>query len=614
MTKYYRTWDAADAAYQSKVDEACNEKATGRKKNDPRKTAMPISKSQLESFVTFLLSLYTDKEQFFELVGYSAQDEAGAELMSALLQRDLDDNKFPLILRQWLTNIARMGIGVMKVSWEETMIEGAPAPTMGVNAITGESEQGFAVPTEQAMVPDWQGNVIVNVSPYRFFPDPRLPLTRFQDGEFVASEDEYTQTELYSMQADGKIAGVEHIETMPHKSVGSVDRRTSPGFDVGRGNPTRSGDFKSTVVITEVIVKIVPAKFIDKKTKKPLGDSERPECYLCWYANDGRIVRFEAFEYPHKQFPFCLAQYNPDEEHFINDGLLGDIAPLQDVMTWLVNSRIANVRKVIQNRLVVDPSMLEMSDLTEHRSVIRTKAGSGRIGVDQAVHQLTQSDVTQSHLTDLKMFKDMTQDLTGITDAIQGNFFSGRRSAAEAKNVMAGAAGRLKATGSMLFLQAMKSLGEQMIANLRVGMTVEQYVKIYDADADPQRYISFRGVNPNDIQGRYDFSIADATIASERNQQAAALQEFLALVVSNPMAAQIFGLDPKLIAYQVLKLRGIKNPQRFSVQAALLAQEANAGVQQPIPTSPDQGTSEAQGIPGLDFLGAGGGQAALGPG
>lgn len=165
------------------------------------------------------------------------------------------------------------------------------------------------------------------------------------------------------------------------------------------------------------------------------------------------------------------------------------------------------------------------------------------------------------------MLQTQSQITTGISDNALGQFHGGRRSATEAKNVNAATASRLKMIASVVYYDAFEPLGRQMLSNLRQGLTAETYVKVFGLIKDPtlDAFSEFVKVQNSDLIGEYDFEIYDGTLPSEKVYQAQTLQEVLAVILPNPQMAMMLGLDPKSVFYEMMVLRGIRHPERFSL-------------------------------------------------
>lgn len=604
MSSYYAQWDKNDEVYQGKRQpDTADQKAQQR--GEPVKMIVPITYAQTQTFAAFCFSLFMQRENVFELMGKNENSHRPAKISESLLQRDLQFNLFEAKLYQILIDIARFSLGVVKITWcKETQVVREYTKTKPIDLGFFSLGGGREVVTEKT-VTKYQGNKLMSVSPYRFYPDTRLPITRFQEGEFCASEDEYSMTQLYQLQADGYVAGIDHIDPMRKDRVSTRGgHRMSEGFttpDVAN-TTVGSGQTQSTVIVTEVVRQIIPEKYmIDGK---PLGKGTRPEKWLIWYANDQRIIRCEKYGYMHDEYPYAVGTFSPDIHNLVGLALADTIDSLQDVMTWFINSRITSVRKVIQNFLVVDPAGVEMDDLKQRRPVIRLKPNMAlQGGIDRWIKQLEVNDVTTNHLKDADYLQGLIQLTTGINDNMLGQFHTGRRSATEARNVGTSAAARLKMTATLIFRMCLETMARQMVSNLKDGLDEETLVRVVGLNEASQT--PYLPVTRTDLAGEYDFEVFDGTLPSERSQAADIFAQLLEAFVKSPDSAIAIGLDPKKIYVELMELRNIKNPERFLLQQApQLPQQPNVvplpgqGAPAPTPAQP-QGANGLAALAGL---------------
>lgn len=563
MTTFYDRWDEFDDVYNGRrvPDEKDNR---AQKRGEPTKMVVPLTYAQVNTFIAFCFSTFFQRERVFELVGMGPEDSKPAKIGEALLERDLSYNTFEARVHQFLLDVAKFGLGVLKSGWvqeKQLVKEMVQQPTL--------SMLGMDFGTRMVEVETWKvkyaGNKVFNISPYRFFPDPRLPFSRLQEGEFIASEDTVSYVELRRLENEGQVAGIDHIKSMRKDLFEQSKRRMchTTLYDEGSGIPTIGSKRSSTHVWTEVQVKLVPNDFM--VADKPLGPEKYPVTYNVWTINDMRVVKCEPLGYVHGLFTYDVGECNPDMHNLVNEGLAGIIDQLQSVITWLINSHITSVRKNIDNKLVVDPAGVEMTDLKERRPVIRLKQEASRTGVDRWIKQLEVRDVTQNHISDANELQSIVQIVTGINDNALGQFHTGRRSATEARSVNSAAAARLKTIAMLLWKGAIEPLGRKMLSNLRDGLDPETFVKVLGEEGDPNDYIKFSKVNKNDLVGDYDFEMFDGTLPSERYAQAETLQELVLALFQSPEALAILGYDPRKLVDEILELKGIRNPVRFKL-------------------------------------------------
>lgn len=590
MSRYYDRWDKAIQVYKGEMwpDEEDRE---AKSRKEPMKAVMPIVYSQVNTFVAFCITLYTQREKFFELVPIGAEDHKAARVGEAFLQRDLDKSAFEVRLHQFLLDVARCSFGVFKTLWREEremVEEQVPVPPVSFFGLRlGQP----SMKTQMVEKVVYSGTQIVTVSPYRFFPDTRLPLSRFQEGEFVASEDIYSFASLRQMEKDGMVSGVEFIQ--PLQRTGENDRRfrAGDGAPIGRVGVVTENS-RDTVVITEIQRVIVPADF--KIDGEPLGPSKDPEKYVIWVANDTRVIKCEPLGYAHGLFTYDVGQFLPDDNELLGPSFIDSIGQLQDLITWFVNSRVASVRKVIGNKLVVDPSLVEWSDVESRKPVIRLKPNVVGRGVEKAVTQIALQDVTTNHLTDVAALEQMVQIATGVNDTLLGQMNTGRRTATENRNAATSAAARLKTTALMLYRSSIEPMGRKMLSNLQTGLDTMQVARVLG----PQVAIegqSFIKASKADLKGSYDFEVFDGTLPSERANAAAVLENALGMLVKVPQAAISLQLDPRAMFMEALLLRGIRNPERFTLQQLPQIPQNGNPTQQPGQPGQDPNGGRSQG-------------------
>jgi len=612
MSIYYPKWDKYDMIYRGyKYRDDEDRKAADR--NEPEKMVVPLTFAQINTFVAFCYTLYTQRPYFFEMVGTAGEDASAADIAEAVLERDLNTSNFRgAILINALRDIAKFGVGIIKHGWvKETQMQPVETTIPPLNFLGMTVGEPTTV-TSIEPVTKFLGNRLYNISPYRFFPDVRLPLTRFQEGEFCASEDEYAYTALKQMEKDGLIAGLDFVKDMS-TGVGTgipEDRRLFLSNLAGRTEAKLTGSqTKGMYLITEVQVKIVPNQF--KFGGKVLGEEDYPIMHIVWIANDQRIIRVERMNYLHNQFTYDVGQFDPDITLLVNGGVADALEALQDTVTWFINAHIMSVRKVISNYLIVDPTGIEMKDLSDRKPVIRLKSSAARSGVDRWVRQLAVQDVTQKHMADAETLKGLAQETTGITENLMGQYAKGRRSASESRSVNQGAAGRVQMVASQIWWSMFKPMGEKLLSNLRDGLDEQTLIRVLGQSAMPQPQLDpntgqpatdpqtgqpvtqpppdvtkFLDVDKADLVGNYDFVVFDGTLPSEKQSIAQALQEILQTILTNPEAARIFGIDAKKLLKKIMELKGIKNLDDYDLPPEMVQQMWNFAYGQLMPPPP----------------------------
>lgn len=597
MAKNYDQWDRYDQIYRGeRPADAQDKKAAVR--GEPAKMILPLTFGQVQTFVAFGYQLYNQRDYFYETIASGQEDEGAAKVASALLEQNLTYNKYRAVkLVQKLTDIARWGLGITKTSWVK---ETVPVVEQVVDqAKMSAVRPDMAAPVEPPMktqvtyATKYLGNKIVNISPYRWFPDARLPISRWADGEFCGDEIEESKA---SLQRNPLVAGMDYVADLGPE--GFKDRRMS--FLKRQSDPTSRGASVPAhyCLLTEIQIRLNPAKTeIDEGVM--LSDCDCEQIYLVWIVNDDRIVRISEAGHNHEEFSYECAQLFDDQNRFVNFSLCETLSALQDTATWFLNAHITNVRKNIFNQMIVDESAVNVDDIIARRPIIRMKAGRAGSGVDTWIKQLTTQDMTQNHVSDIGVLNGMSKEATGINETLLGQFSPGRRSAKEAGNVANYAASRLIMVLGSIWESSEAPQARKMLSNLRQGLDEPTLVRMYGqintqqdvqgaislvpglaAPQDPASRAQLQKVTKENLAGNYDLTVFNGTLPSQRQANANVLLKWLETALKDPRIVLATGLDPQLVLFEVFELLNVRNVQRFRLtperlqQLMLMAQPA----------------------------------------
>lgn len=594
MSKHYRKWDLQDQVYRGeRYPDVKDKKAALR--DEPEKMVVPNTFAQIMSFTSFLFLMFKQNDRFFELTP-TGEEDYGKKWQDCekIMDRDWKRSQGSRVLFQFLLDTARFGTAPLEISWakESVQVNIAETPALTQVLPSGISTSAPGLGGYQTFL-KFEGNKIKNVSPYRWFPDTSFPLSEFDRGDFCASEEDFTMGGLRQLQADGEVTGVDWIQPLSQNwrsNRGAESRFTFLPATQGWDNKVDS----SPVVVTKMRRRIVPKHF-EIREGVFLGPEDFPILYTIWIANDNRIIRCEPSGEWHQSLGYGLGQFTPDMHHTVNMGLADLIYRLQDVISWYVNSHITSVRRVIQNRNVINTSLIDTKSYDGDGDIF-IKKGVGKIDPRMVVSQLEAQDVTSGHMADADILGKMMQVVSGVNDNAMGQYNSGRRSASESRVVTAGAAGRMKMHGHLLWEMGLGRVGQMMLSNSRQSLSLPSFGRALGGIKDPQalalRYADFQGT-PEEIICSDDYLVFDSTLSSEKGFMAQNLQELLSIILqSNPMAAQnlTMRLDPMKIVAEMQYLRDGTPIERMQyspeemqmmMQQQALAQQQQAAEPQP---------------------------------
>ena len=243
------------------------------------------------------------------------------------------------------------------------------------------------------------------------------------------------------------------------------------------------------------------------------------------------------------------------------------IKPLGDTITWLFNSHFYNVRKVLNDQLVVDPSRVVMKDILDPKPgrLIRLKPAAYGSDPKLAVQQLQVMDVTQQHIRDVGFVAELVMRMTGVNDQIMGMVNTGgRKSATEVRASSTFGVNRLKTNSEYFSAQGWAPLAQKIVQNTQQFYDGEQLFKI--AGNLLLRAERFSKVTPDLIAGFYDFVPVDGTMPVDRYAQAALWRDIMAGMRQFPQLMMEYDI-PAIFAH-IANLAGIRNLQNFRIQVS----------------------------------------------
>jgi hypothetical protein len=325
-----------------------------------------------------------------------------------------------------------------------------------------------------------------------------------------------------------------------------------------RQGDDKKKDIKNNIDLFELEIELVPKAW-------GLGTSPSPEKWVITVANEAVIVSAEPLGLLHDKFTFDIIEHEVEGYALSKRSLLEVLAPLNDTLSWLFNSHMHNVRKAMNDMLVVDPSGVTMKDLTDPEAgrLIRLKPEAYGKDARAFVHQLQVVDVTQNHLRDSQLVMDMMQRIVGVVENAMGQQNrGGRQTATESRITSNFSVNRMKTNAEYY-----SAMGFQPLSMKLLQTTQQKYKgdKVFRIAGDLMNSKTPIRVRPEDIAGAYDFVPVDGTLPVDRYAQAMVWKEIFSIIASGrmPMA----GIDPLGILKHIAFLSGVKDFSRFEIQA-----------------------------------------------
>lgn len=579
MGNRHDRWREAERLYRAYVDP--DEKDAEGKQKYPwaKSVVIPVTYATVQTALSFDMAAFTQRQPVVALDGAGPEDVRAAKVMEQALHYEWRMKRMILELYTWLLDRRRYGVGILWNAWGE---DASFRTTREKRRVTlplfgTEIELGTRVRRERVVT--YEGNVAQVVDPYRFWWDHRVgSISRVQDGEFIGRTIRRSWSYMRE-QSEGDEPLYMNVDHLPRVS-GKRGMRPEGG-NISDGDSMRdavvgldnladqlgpnSVDFleKGYVELDEGIFKVVPSDY-------GLGTGTEPEKFWLTLGNDTVIVRAATFDYDHDQYPAAVMEGSLDAHSSMNPGNPEQLSALQDIMSWLFNSHYENVRKLLNDMLIVDPSIIEYQDLLDPqpgRHVRIRKEYYGELGVlDRGVKQLQVQDVTQGNLRDMQVVLDMIQRTMATPENIQGVTNPRDKTLGEQQMVQGAASGRLSIECRLAWEQGMNPWTNQRIANIQQLMETERWMQVvgeYPRALGVKPDYPFVKVDPDSIQGQFMYQPIDGNVKNSAMMIQSWERTFSA-VAADPELRGIFNVV-EMFRF-LAQLHGISNIDEYVLQ------------------------------------------------
>lgn len=598
MGDFHNRWRVNERRFQAYINTQDFEKLlenSNKKGETPSAVSItvPYAYATVWTIVTYLVHTFCGRKPIFQCGSYRAEDVEPARKMETMLQFNADKDRLVNTIFQWMIDGQIYGLGVTRTLWtteyrkRNRYVSGAPLGVAAPNLLPDTQmlqEESYLC---------YEGNQVRNIDPYHFFPDPRVPMEEVnRRGEFVfwrtyeglhSLKKAEAQNLLMFIEAIGKPSGGKGED----EAESNRNLRTDGSAHPGRVQENTEVDHFHQ--IDQGTVEIIPSEL-------GLGDSDEVEKWIFSIANKRQIIQAEPFDNYHGRHPVSVIEPNSVGYGFGQVGVVDMLGPIQDVLSWFVNSHMFNVRSALNNKFIVDPAFVEMQDLKNPGpgTFIRLKASAMGRDVRTMLQQLQVQDVTSSHINDMQNFMRLGDILSATNDNLRGvQEAGGRKTATEVRTAGESGASRLASLARRVSAQGMVDLAEQMSCNIQQYQSMEFYLKIVGMEG------AMTPINPGDLQGELYFPVHDGTLPLDRIALLDVWKEIWLAVATNQQLSMTYN-GPAIFEY-VADLGGARNLSQFRIQVA-----------QPGIEMPNQGVTPVNGaLPGT--RGNGNGAAAPAP-
>lgn len=592
MNKFYPRWQIAERKMQAYLhlpnyEQMLKDMNDSSKPPAPAIIMFPYKYAVISTIVTYGMNVFCGKAPFFSLGADSKEAADVVRYMETMLQRHMEKTKAIARIWQLLLDGEVYGCGVVRCVWnvkrgKRSVLRPPEQTEMFATAGDPSQLQSLLRTSEERVT--WAGNDIANIDPFMFFPDPSVPMSELSErGEFVFWREFVGKHVLLTQQKNGNLKYIDKVQPATSNAHDSKwwnlsHRSVLAGGDAHAGDNLRKQHFgqNNTYMFDQGSVEIIPAEL-------GLGPEMYPVKWLFGIVNKTQIVQAQELDLNHGRHPVEVSEPYTLGYSFGSPALGDYIGPVQDILSWFIDSHIYNVRAALNNQWVFDPSKIDEKSLKypQPGKHIRLKPLAYGTDVRQAIQQLPVQDVTANHMSDLNVFTRIGDMVSAVNDTTRGvQPAGGRRTATENRMVGESAFGRLGAHCKIISQQAVTTIVEQCVLNIQQLQDSDMWTKVIGEEA-------FLAKGQQLLTMDFTFPVHDGTLPLDRVALFERWKEILFGMAKTPtlMATHNF---PKVFEY-VAQLGGADNITSFRlVPEAEMDAMAKAGAAMPLPEAPGQ--------------------------
>jgi len=266
-----------------------------------------------------------------------------------------------------------------------------------------------------------------------------------------------------------------------------------------------------------------------------LSDSEYPEKWFFTLASDDVIVGCEKADHSHGMYPAAVASPEADGYSITPVSRIEIMYGLQGVLDFMFNSHVTNVRKAINDMLIVDPFLVNIKDLEDPSpgKLIRLRRPAWGRGVDKVVQQLQVNDITRANISDSAYITQWMDRISGADQSMQG----------------------------ALRQQFFQDIGTMFAVHTQQYMTQDSYIRVVGRQEEQLKKMFGKErvkVSPYELAVNYDLIVRDGSIPGTNIE---AMTQMWQVIATTPELHQEF--DTFRMFMYIAKQLGAKNLDDF---------------------------------------------------
>lgn len=514
ISERFESWNAIDQTMTTYIDlTESEERVQDDDHRKPVSIVFPYTYAILETVLGYLLSAYM-QDPIFRYEGKSGEDTIGAMLLELVVASHCKHSKSILNFHTQFRDSLCYGFGIVGTRWDVEkgykIVKNEEVDFYGNTTVSKSKEVGTV----------FEGTTLFNIDPYLSLPDPNCPIGNAQQGEMFGWMEKTNLMALLDEEKNGKeLFNVRYLKHVQNKftTIYNTDD-SNRNKKAGHSQPSRNSTVFNSLDVISFNIKLIPNDW-------GLGNSQYPELWKFRVACDSVLIEAKPIKLIHNKIPIGIMAPDFDGYSTTPISRMETLYGLQHTLDWMFNAHVANVRKAINDTLIVDPYLINVKDLANGKpgGIIRTRKPAWGRGVQGAVMQLAVNDITQGHMADSGVIRNAMDKVSGISSYMTGDLRDSgpdRLTGKEFQGTQQGGYTRMERIARIIGVQSFEDIGMQFASNVQQFMSEEAYVKtvgryeedlvkIFGADRTSNHRMK---VDPMDLLINYDVVVRDGSI------------------------------------------------------------------------------------------------------
>jgi hypothetical protein len=472
-----------DRAYQRQLNTTAEhiKAVRANMQGDARKMqdiTVPIIMPQVESAVAYQAGIFLTSHPIFGVVSTPDNMSAAMQFETVLGDQSVRYG-WPRELLKIFRDGFKYNFGAACVYWKKT-------PLKSVVTDTNISSAGLAAIREYS----YGGNCSKRIDPYNCFMDMTVaPADLHSEGEYFGWNEVVSRVQLKRMLSlldsdkttsatdafNSSFAGSGQDETsamsyytpeinkyLDLSTVNIGGNNWGQWMGLAQGSNSKLS-YKDHYVLTHFYCRALPSDFGSR--------GNQVKMYHGIIVNWSTVIFVEELNVAYDSLPCFIMQPYEDGLGYQTQSMLDNALPFQDMSSALWNISLESKRRLIFDRLVYNPRLIDKKDIDPVSSVSRIPLRNANIGKDdnaiaRAVYQIPyREDNSGTNIQMSEMISAMADQATGQNKVDRGQFQPGNKTKTEFQEVMANSSSRQQLCALTIENQFMTPVKETVKAN-----------------------------------------------------------------------------------------------------------------------------------------------------